>query len=354
MKALTIILPCLIIASHSCKRGSGHAKPGENTPLLKIESEEDQLDQDLANTPLIPSPLDPEPLPEIPDPVIKPNDSAPIVAKPNRLPPDKVIIVPPDTTEPGGIVPVPDHLIPEGEATFPSLCVANIPKSSLPDADYNNGSKRVADVKARATEHVRKALNEKGLHLGDPIFIRIIKEENVAELFIQERTTKKYKLAHSYTIAAMSGKLGPKKLRGDFQAPEGFYYVPMRQMNPQSTFHLSFNIGYPNTYDTEHGYTGDFIMMHGNEVSAGCYAMTDPVMEEIYTICDAALSSEKQRFFRFHSFPFRMTEENMQKHSENPNLEFWKNLKEGYDYFEKNKIPPSVSVRNKKYVFDSP
>ena len=187
----------------------------------------------------------------------------------------------------------------------------------------------------------------------DPVFIRIIKDENIAELFIKDRSNSKYKLAQSYKIAKMSGTLGPKLKRDDHQAPEGFYYVPKRSLNPQSNFHLSFNIGYPNSFDQTYGRTGDFIMMHGNKVSVGCYAMTDAVMEEIYTICEAALSSGKQRYFRFHSFPFRMTDENMAKHTSNPNYPFWANLKEGFDHFERTMRPPNVSVRNKRYTFSS-
>ena len=122
-------------------------------------------------------------------------------------------------------------------------------------------------------------------------------------------------------------------------------------MNPNSRFHLSFNVGYPNTYDRAHERTGDFLMVHGNRVSIGCFAMTDKKIEEIYTLCDAALN-KGQKFFRVHSFPFRMTNERLTQESGNRWSSFWKNLKQGYDLFEKNKFPPNVRVENKKYVFD--
>ncbi len=122
-------------------------------------------------------------------------------------------------------------------------------------------------------------------------------------------------------------------------------------MNPYSSFHLSFNIGYPNAYDKAHKYTGQYIMVHGNCVSIGCYAMTDPVIKEIWTIMDKAFRNG-QKLIRIHIFPFKMTEKNMKTNKDDEWNPFWENLKEGYLLFEKSKIPPKVSVKNKKYVFN--
>ena len=149
----------------------------------------------------------------------------------------------------------------------------------------------------------------------------------------------------------MSGKLGPKLAEGDRQAPEGFYYVNRSRMKPDSTFHLAFNIGYPNSYDRAHNRTGSFIMVHGNQVSIGCFAMTDYWIEEIYTLCAEALKNG-QPFFRVHIFPFRMTDERLAKESSNPWHPFWSNLKEGYDWFEEKKTPPNVTVGEKTYTFN--
>ena len=121
-------------------------------------------------------------------------------------------------------------------------------------------------------------------------------------------------------------------------------------MNPNSRFHLSFNLGYPNAYDRAHGRTGSALMVHGANVSIGCFAMTDPKIEEIYALCDAALRNG-QAFFRVHSFPFRMTQPNMDKHRDSRWFDFWNNLKTGYDWFEKNGNPPDDSVKDKRYVF---
>jgi len=113
---------------------------------------------------------------------------------------------------------------------------------------------------------------------------------------------------------------------------------------------LSMDLGYPNRYERAKGYTGNYLMVHGDCVSIGCYAMTDDAIEEIFTIAVGALENG-QPFFRVHAFPFRMTEQNLESHSDSEWFAFWKNLKEGYDWFEVNKTPPNVEVRGGKYVF---
>lgn len=192
------------------------------------------------------------------------------------------------------------------------------------------------------------ALEGDGLELGTPIFIRIFKQERELEVWLEKGPA--FELFRTYPICAYSGSLGPKLKQGDWQAPEGFYFVRPRQMNPSSRFHLSFNLGYPNAYDRTHGRTGDYLMVHGRCVSVGCYAMTDPVIEEIWTLADAAFRGG-QPFFRIHIFPFRMTPENMAKHGSSRWAALWRNLKEGYDWFERERRPPNVTVREKRYVF---
>jgi murein L,D-transpeptidase YafK len=188
-----------------------------------------------------------------------------------------------------------------------------------------------------------------GGRVGDPIFIRIFKEE--AELEVWMKAEGQYQLIQTYPICAFSGELGPKQKEGDRQSPEGFYYVTKNRLNPNSRFHLSFNLGYPNRYDRAHGRTGSFLMVHGDCVSIGCYAMTDSKIEEIYELVEQALA-EGQKIIRVHAFPFRMTVENMQRHYGDKWYNFWENLQEGYDWFEEKKIPPNVTVKQKKYMFD--
>lgn len=207
---------------------------------------------------------------------------------------------------------------------------------------------RLSEVTARVSPSLEESLREAGLSWGSPVFLRIFKEERELEVWV--RKGESFQKFRSYPVAAMSGTLGPKLREGDGQAPEGFYYVPSSAMLPTSRYHLAFNIGFPNRYDESKGRTGSFIMVHGAEASIGCFAMTDAKIEEIYLLCEAALG-KGQRFFRVHVFPFRMSEARMAKAQDHRWEEFWKELKPGYDWFEKNQVPPEVTVEDGRYHF---
>lgn len=213
------------------------------------------------------------------------------------------------------------------------------------------GPKRAKAAANRVREALSRDLKAKNLRFGDPIFLRAIKEEDLLELWVRDSKSGRFKLFRSYPVAAASGTLGPKTAEGDLQVPEGFYFFRRSGLKPDSTFHLAFNIGYPNAYDRHHKRTGSFIMVHGNCVSIGCLAMTDTKIEEIYTLCDAALT-KGQPFIRIHLFPFRMTDARMKRETRSKHLDFWKNLKQGYDHFEKDRQPPDTSVVNGRYQFD--
>ncbi|BDS06131.1 hypothetical protein NT6N_11710 [Oceaniferula spumae] len=231
----------------------------------------------------------------------------------------------------------------------PSIPMDHI--SQLSDDEYQDGMLREQDTVKRRSPRLASALAEKDLKLGDPVFVRIFKESRELEIWIKHRESGKFRHFRTWPIAAMSGDLGPKLAEGDRQAPEGFYSVDRSNMKPDSTFHLAFNIGYPNAYDQAQGRTGSFIMVHGNRVSIGCFAMTDYLVEEIYTLCTTALENG-QRYFRVHVFPFQMSEARLSKETGSKWYDFWLNLKEGYDWFEEKKTPPEVSVRGKRYVFE--
>ncbi|MGX1307366.1 murein L,D-transpeptidase YafK [Amorphus suaedae] len=184
-----------------------------------------------------------------------------------------------------------------------------------------------------------------------PILVRIFKEENELEVWKKTREGK-FALLSTYEICAWSGELGPKKAEGDRQSPEGFYTIRPAQMNPNSSYHLSFNLGFPNSYDASLGRTGSFLMVHGDCSSRGCYAMTDEQIEEIYALGREAFRGG-QRSFQVQAFPFRMTPENMAKHHDDENMPFWAMLKDGYDHFEVTHQEPQVAVCEHKYVFDA-
>lgn len=186
---------------------------------------------------------------------------------------------------------------------------------------------------------------------SDPIMIRIFKQESELEVWKQDRSGR-YALLKTYPICRWSGKLGPKKVEGDRQAPEGFYSVAAWQMNPNSQYNVSFNLGYPNKLERDLGYRGEALMVHGACTSAGCFALTDAGVSEIYAVAAAALSAGQSEF-QVQSFPFRMTAANMRKYQSDTNFGFWENLKQGYDIFENTKIPPQVSSCGGKYAFGS-
>ncbi len=219
--------------------------------------------------------------------------------------------------------------------------------------DQLPGPERAKAAANRVRPALEKDLAAKGLHFGDPVFLRAFKEEKQLELWMRDRKSGKYELFRTWKIAAMSGKPGPKRAEGDGQVPEGFYHVARGGMKPDSDFHLAFNIGFPNACDRQHGWNGTFIMIHGNRVSIGCLAMTDAKIEEIYTLCDAALD-HGQKFFRVHVFPFRMTAGRMAREAGNEWFDFWNNLREGYDWFEKHRIPPAADAVNGHYRFAEP
>lgn len=189
----------------------------------------------------------------------------------------------------------------------------------------------------RVIQARQNVLPELELHFGKPVFIRIIKEDWELELWVKEPDNT-WHILKTYEIEAMSGELGPKTAEGDEQAPEGFYRVVPGNMNPRSKFHLSFNIGYPNLYDRSLGRTGSFIMIHGGDESIGCFAMTDPIIEEIYTLVNEAFNAGT-KCIPVQVYPFRMTSERMQTEQESKHIEFWQHLLPGWQYTETNKAP---------------
>jgi murein L,D-transpeptidase YafK len=191
-------------------------------------------------------------------------------------------------------------------------------------------------------------LGKKGMDAQTPIFIRIFKEESELEVW-KQRDDGRYYHFKTYPICNWSGELGPKVKQGDRQAPEGFYAITREQMNPDSKFHLAMNLGYPNAFDKSQRRTGEFLMIHGKCKSAGCYAMTDALIEEIYAITREAFLGGHDSF-PVHAFPFRMTDENMARHAGHEALPFWQTMKEGYEYFELTRQLPTVAVCSRRYV----
>ncbi len=213
-------------------------------------------------------------------------------------------------------------------------------------------SDRAQAAEARVKPALERDLKELGLRFGAPVFVRIFKREKELELWI-EGDAQQFVLFRSYPICTYSGELGPKQREGDNQAPEGFYRVSASQLNPQSSYHLSFNLGYPNAYDRAHSRTGSFLMVHGSCVSIGCYAMGDDGIEEIYTLAAAALNSG-QAAFDVHAFPFRLETASLASEKASPWHAFWSEMQPAYDSFEQSRRPPRIEVRARHYSIMEP
>jgi murein L,D-transpeptidase YafK len=123
-------------------------------------------------------------------------------------------------------------------------------------------------------------------------------------------------------------------------------------MNPVSSEYLAFNTGFPNAYDRSLGRTGSFLMVHGGCRSVGCYAMTDAGIEEIYGLVDETFKGGQDKV-QLQAFPFRMTAQNLARHTGDPNVAFWQMLKTGSDAFHATGRPPSVAVCDRRYVFNA-
>jgi len=206
---------------------------------------------------------------------------------------------------------------------------------------------------ARSLQPISSAMlaeiEKKNMAKESPILVRLFKEEAELEVWKEDKNGQ-YALLKAYPICRWSGELGPKIKAGDRQAPEGFYTITPGLMNPNSNYYLAINTGFPNTYDRANGRTGSFLMIHGNCSSAGCYAMTDEQIAEIYALARESFFGG-QRAFQIQAYPFRMTPLNMARHRNSPHMAFWKMLKEGYDHFEVSRREPKVDVCEKRYVF---
>ncbi|MFW5813041.1 MAG: L,D-transpeptidase family protein [Fibrobacterota bacterium] len=220
----------------------------------------------------------------------------------------------------------------------------------LAPATYSQipSSKRSGAAIKKIQPRLVKQFQKEGLEYGSPVYVRIFKESMELEIWIKKGST--YRLFKTYEICSYGSQgLGPKLKEGDGKAPEGFYRIHPHSLNPYSSFHLSFNLGYPNAYDRAHKRTGSALMVHGGCCSVGCYAMTDTQIEEIYAIIDTALR-KGQKAVPVHIFPFRMTRESLHRYKDSPWHSFWKTLKTGYDLFEQSKVPPGVTVRKGEYI----
>lgn len=234
-------------------------------------------------------------------------------------------------------------------AVFVITHMPDMPEGTGPQPWAQDGLGRgagIADIRAWQTPRLNDALAPLGARVGNPVYLRLFKEEAELELWVL--TGQGMALFRTYPICRFSGDLGPKLREGDQQAPEGFYRVGRSALNPNSSFHLSFNLGYPNAYDRAYGRTGSFLMIHGDCRSVGCYAMTDPMIEQIYVLVEAALRAG-QPYVDVHAFPFRMTDARMSLARDQKWYSFWTELKPAYDLFEATRRIPDTKAKGRTY-----
>jgi murein L,D-transpeptidase YafK len=189
-------------------------------------------------------------------------------------------------------------------------------------------------------------LAEHGLKPGMPLLIRVFKEESELEIWMKR--DEAYVLFATYPVCHWSGTLGPKLSEGDKQTPEGFYTVTGRQLHRIGRWPKALNLGFPNAFDKVHARTGSYILVHGGCSSVGCFAMTNTVIEEIFDLATKAIRGG-QAHVPVHVFPFRLTEAKLARHASSPWRDFWMDLKQGYDSFERTRMPPRVSVCEGRY-----
>jgi murein L,D-transpeptidase YafK len=187
-----------------------------------------------------------------------------------------------------------------------------------------------------------------GVSQRAPLHLRVFKEESELEVW-KQHADGTYVHIKTYPICNFSGGLGPKQRYADYQSPEGFYTVEPRHMRPNSSYHLAFDVGYPNALDRSLGRTGNLIMVHGMCKSVGCFAMTNGLIEDIYALAREAFAGG-QTSIPVHSFPFRMTPAAMAQHATHPHASSWQPLQQAYWSFEATRRLPRVATCEKRYV----
>jgi len=189
------------------------------------------------------------------------------------------------------------------------------------------------------------------------IYIRSFKYDSQMELWIRDAVSEDFKLFKTYKVCALAGTLGPKRMEGDYQVPEGFYYIT--EFNPRSDFHLALKLNYPNQSDkklSDSLHPGGGIYIHGSCVTVGCIPINDMQIEELYLIA-ATAKNNGQDFIPVHIFPIRYNNPQSLDYlsrltKDNPSQQkFSVKLKEAYDLFDKQKQLPVITVNSKGEYF---
>ncbi len=217
---------------------------------------------------------------------------------------------------------------------------------------------RVKLAYEHSDQQLRALFKEKGItYPSKHIYIRSFKATNEFELYARNTIADTFTLIKHYGVCALSGILGPKRWEGDRQVPEGFYFI--EDFNPQSNYHLSLLLNYPNYSDmffSNAEKPGGGIYIHGGCMTVGCLPMTNEFIEEIYTVCLQARTAG-QMYIPVHIYPVRFDKKSLdylgkEYKGEEDKHKFWVNLKQAFDYFEATKrVPPTMYDQEGNYTF---
>lgn len=224
--------------------------------------------------------------------------------------------------------------------------------------DIKKPAVKFSDIFVNAEDTVRKQFVAKGLQWPAKfVYIRSFKYDASLEVWVKNAAKDQYKLFKAYKVCMQSGTMGPKRLQGDYQVPEGCYYI--NEFNPYSNYHLALGLNYPNASDkvlSDSMRPGGDIYIHGSCVSVGCIPVTDKQIEEIYVITSYAKANGED-FIPVHVFPIRYDKKTSEDYLKataktNPAIEkFALQLKVLFDHFEETKQLPAVMINKKGEYF---
>jgi murein L,D-transpeptidase YafK len=226
--------------------------------------------------------------------------------------------------------------------------------------DYQRSIPKIGDLLKRKEDTLSKQFQSRGLNWpAKYLYIRSFKYDSELEVWVKNKSSEKYKLFKTYKICALAGSLGPKRMAGDYQVPEGFYYI--NEFNPRSNYHLALGLNYPNTADkmlSDLSRPGGDIYIHGSCVTTGCIPITDGQIEELYIIA-AHAKDLGDDFIPVHIFPVNFKNGKsvayLNRYLQNFTefIGFEKSMKNAFFYFEKNRQVPIVIVNSKgDYVME--
>ncbi len=234
---------------------------------------------------------------------------------------------------------------------------------SVSQTAFNAASKnvnKISELLPRTEDSLQKQFESKKLNWPPAsVYIRSFKYDRQLEVWVKNDNKSPFQFFKTYKVCMQSGTTGPKRMEGDYQVPEGFYYI--NDFNPNSSYHLSLGLNYPNASDrilSDSVRPGSAIYIHGNCVSVGCIAIGDLSIEEVFVIASAA-KNNGQEFVPVHVFPARYNVKNSLDYLNNSikdNVylqQFNKNIREAFDHFELKKELPIIMVNKRgDYVID--